>query len=73
MSRRGLDIATAIALGADFTLVGRATLYGAGAGGTAGVERALDILISEFKGALGQLGCNVVACLRAVELQRRRP
>ena len=37
----GADIVAAIALGARFTLVGRAYLYGLMAGGRAGVERAL--------------------------------
>jgi (S)-mandelate dehydrogenase len=55
--RRGSDIAKALALGADFVLVGRATLYGAGAGGAAGVKRAIDILLDEFDRVLGQLGC----------------
>ena len=40
----GADILAAIALGADFTYVGRAYLYGLMAGGQLGVERALEIL-----------------------------
>ena len=40
----GADILAAIALGADFTYIGRAYLYGLMAGGQAGVERALEIL-----------------------------
>ena len=38
----GADIVAAIALGARFTLVGRAYLYGLMAGGEAGVDRAID-------------------------------
>ena len=38
------DIVAAIALGARFTLVGRAYLYGLMAGGRAGVDRAIEIL-----------------------------
>jgi isopentenyl diphosphate isomerase/L-lactate dehydrogenase-like FMN-dependent dehydrogenase len=40
----GADVLAAIALGADFTYVGRAYLYGLMAGGQQGVERALTIL-----------------------------
>ena len=40
----GADIVAAIALGARFTLVGRAYLYGLMAGGRAGVDRTIEIL-----------------------------
>ncbi|MEN2740143.1 alpha-hydroxy acid oxidase [Microbacterium sp. X-17] len=40
----GADIVAAIAMGARFTLVGRAYLYGLMAGGRAGVDRAIEIL-----------------------------
>jgi L-lactate dehydrogenase (cytochrome) len=40
----GADIVASVALGARFTLVGRAYLYGLMAGGRAGVDRAIDIL-----------------------------
>ena len=40
----GADILAAIALGADFTYIGRAYLYGLMAGGQLGVERVLEIL-----------------------------
>ena len=40
----GADIVASIALGARFTLVGRAYLYGLMAGGRAGVDRAIQIL-----------------------------
>jgi L-lactate dehydrogenase (cytochrome) len=40
----GADIVAAVALGAQFTLVGRAYLYGLMAGGRAGVDRAIEIL-----------------------------
>ena len=41
--RRGVDIFKALALGADAVLIGRPYIYGLGAFGQAGVERALDI------------------------------
>ncbi len=54
--RRGADAIRAKALGASFVLAGRAFAYGAGAGGEAGVRRAYDILETELRRALGQLG-----------------
>lgn len=54
----GADILAAIALGADFTYIGRAYLYGLMAGGQAGVERALTILHSEMVRNMKLLGVN---------------
>lgn len=54
--RRGADPLRAKALGADFSLAGRALAYGVGAGGSNGAERAFDILMLELVRALGQLG-----------------
>jgi L-lactate dehydrogenase (cytochrome) len=56
----GADIVAAIALGARFTLVGRAYLYGLMAGGEAGVDRAIDILSTEVRRTMALLG---VTCL----------
>jgi (S)-mandelate dehydrogenase len=61
--RRGSDIIKAIALGARAVLLGRATLYGLAAGGSAGVERAIELLVSEITRTLGQVGCNSLADL----------
>jgi L-lactate dehydrogenase (cytochrome) len=46
--RSGQDILKALALGAKSTFIGRAFLYGLGAGGEAGVTRALEILRREL-------------------------
>lgn len=46
--RRGVDIIKALALGATSVAIGRAYLYGLGAGGEAGVVRAIEILIEEL-------------------------
>jgi (S)-mandelate dehydrogenase len=46
--RRGVDIVKARTLGAQAVLTGRATLFGAMAGGEAGAKRALEILSSEL-------------------------
>lgn len=54
--RRGVDIFKALALGADAILVGRPYIYGLGAFGQAGVERALDILSAELRIAMQSFG-----------------
>ncbi len=64
--RRGSDIVKALALGADFVFAGRATLYGAAAGGEAGVAQALELLRTEIDRVMALIGCNTVA-----ELDRR--
>ncbi|RXZ73130.1 alpha-hydroxy acid oxidase [Agromyces albus] len=44
----GADIVASIALGARFTLIGRAYLYGLMAGGRRGVDKTIEILRSEI-------------------------
>jgi (S)-mandelate dehydrogenase len=56
--RRGSDIVKALALGADMVFVGRATLFGAAAGGEPGIRRALELLRSEVERVMALLGCN---------------
>jgi L-lactate dehydrogenase (cytochrome) len=46
--RSGQDILKAVALGAKSTFIGRAFLYGLGAGGEAGMNRTLEILRREL-------------------------
>lgn len=57
----GADIVAALALGADFTMIGRAYLYGLMAGGREGVDRAIEILSSEIQRTMQLLGVNSVA------------
>lgn len=59
--RRGADIVMALCHGARFVMVGRATLYGAAAGGVEGVRKAIGILREEIDLILGQIGCPNVA------------
>jgi isopentenyl diphosphate isomerase/L-lactate dehydrogenase-like FMN-dependent dehydrogenase len=54
--RRGVDIAVALALGADAVLLGRPTAWGLAAGGAAGAERVLRLLADELELALALLG-----------------
>ena len=58
--RRGSDIFKALAMGAQGTLIGRATLYGALAGGNEGANRALDILQDEFKRTMQLSGMRTI-------------
>ena len=60
----GADIVASVALGARFTLIGRAYLYGLMAGGQKGVERALSILQEEMVRTMRLLG---VASLEELE------
>ena len=54
--RSGQDVLRAIAMGAQGTLIGRAFLYGLGAGGQAGVTKALEIIHKELDLTLGLCG-----------------
>jgi (S)-mandelate dehydrogenase len=54
--RRGADILKARALGAQAVLTGRATLFGAMAGGEPGARRALEILSTELVRAMQLCG-----------------
>ncbi len=56
--RRGLDVVTALALGARGVLVGRPILWALAAGGQAGVEQALAILRTETILAMTLLGAS---------------
>jgi L-lactate dehydrogenase (cytochrome) len=56
----GADIVAAVALGAKFTLVGRAYLYGLMAGGRQGVDRTIAILRSEIERTMTLLGVSTL-------------
>ena len=58
--RRGVDILKARALGAQAVLTGRATLFGAMAGGEPGARRALEILSTELARAMQLSGVPTV-------------
>jgi len=54
--RRGADIAKAVAMGATACMVGRAYLYGLGAAGERGVDKALGFLRDEFERTMMLIG-----------------
>lgn len=57
----GADIVASIALGAKFTLIGRAYLYGLMAGGRQGVDRTIAILRDEIERTMALLGVSTLA------------
>ena len=61
--RRGSDVLKAMAIGAHAVIVGRATLYGAAAGGAAGAARALEILAEEISTSMAMVGVTSLAQL----------
>jgi L-lactate dehydrogenase (cytochrome) len=60
----GADVVAAIAMGARFTMVGRAYLYGLMAGGTQGVDRMFQIVTEQMTRTMRLLG---VASLEELE------
>lgn len=72
--RRGSDVVKALALGANAVALGRAYLYGLGAGGERGVARALQIFDSELRRTMALCGRSRLAALtRDLVFQRRLP
>jgi L-lactate dehydrogenase (cytochrome) len=72
----GADIVASIALGATFTLVGRAYLYGLMAGGREGVDRVIEILSGQIARTMKLLGVSELAELspsHVTQLQRLTP
>ncbi|WP_416362476.1 alpha-hydroxy acid oxidase [Rouxiella badensis] len=68
--RRGTDVMKAMALGADFTFLGRPFLYGAVIGGQAGVEHAMHILRDEIDRDLALIGVRSPSELHGGLLRR---
>jgi len=64
--RTGQDVMRAIALGARSCMVGRSYIFGLGAGGQAGVTRAIEIIRGELDVTMALCGIN-----RVGEIDRR--
>ncbi|NKC15116.1 MAG: alpha-hydroxy-acid oxidizing protein [Gammaproteobacteria bacterium] len=62
--RSGLDMLRAIALGADFVLLGRAFMFGVGALGERGGDHVIDLLLADLATNMSQLGCATLAQLK---------
>ncbi|HEY3917156.1 MAG TPA: alpha-hydroxy acid oxidase [Stellaceae bacterium] len=67
--RTGVDIARAIALGADAALAGKPFLWSLGALGEKGPAHMIRIFIDELRATLGQLGSPTVRDLRNVAVR----
>ncbi len=68
--RRGVDVAIALALGADAVLVGRPALWGLAVGGEEGAHRVLSLLRHELELTLALCGCASPAALTAAHVRR---
>jgi len=67
--RSGVDVARAIALGADAGFAGKAFLWSLGALGERGPGHMIDLFKDELSSTLGQLGCHSVDQLRGVKVR----
>ena len=68
----GADIVASIALGAKFTLIGRAYLYGLMAGGRQGVDRAIQILSDQVVRTMKLLEVTSIAELEPKHVTQLR-
>jgi len=68
----GADIVASVALGAKFTMIGRAYLYGLMAGGRAGVDRTLEILTGELVRTMKLLGASSLEELEPAHVTQLR-
>ena len=72
----GADVVASLALGAKFTLIGRAYLYGLMAGGRRGVDRTIEILSEEVRRTMRLLQGSCVEELEpkhVTQLRRLQP
>jgi isopentenyl diphosphate isomerase/L-lactate dehydrogenase-like FMN-dependent dehydrogenase len=68
--RRGVDVAIALALGADAVMVGRPAIWGLAAAGSAGVGQVLGLLREELELTLALCGCTSPAALGRAHVRR---
>ncbi len=61
----GLDILRALALGADFVMLGRAFHYALGALGPKGIDHLIEILAQDLRANMGQIGVQRLSDLPA--------
>lgn len=64
--RSGVDVARAIAVGADAAFAGKSFLWSLGALGPQGPGHLINILSEDLRATMGQLGCMKVEDLRKV-------
>ncbi len=71
--RRGGDIVKALALGAHAVSIGRAYLYGLGAGGERGVDHVLGLLADDVRRTLALVGVQNVTDLGPEVIRKATP
>ena len=64
--RNGLDIIRALALGADFVMLGLAFICGVAAFGQDGGDHVAQILINEMKNDMANIGVQSIAELKSI-------
>jgi L-lactate dehydrogenase (cytochrome) len=64
----GLDVIRALAMGADFVMLGRAFMYAVAALGKKGGDHAADILLEEVRDVMAQLGLQTIADVKSLNL-----
>lgn len=69
--RRGIDVLTALALGADAVQVGRPALWGLAVNGEEGALHVLELLREEIKLGLALLGCRTPADVTRAHVRHR--
>jgi 4-hydroxymandelate oxidase len=69
--RRGTDALKALALGATAVGIGRPYIWGLGAFGQSGVERAIDVLNTELRLAMGGVGARTLKEITPAALIRK--
>ena len=67
--RRGTDIIKSLALGATSCFIGRPFNYACAVAGSAGVERAIDLITDEISRDLGMLGAPSLAAINLNHLR----
>ncbi|KAI1643941.1 FMN-dependent dehydrogenase-domain-containing protein [Daldinia loculata] len=70
--KRGTDVVKALCLGARAVGIGRAALFGLGAGGQKGVERTFEILKAETETCMRLLGVEKVSDLSPRHINSRK-
>ncbi|MFQ5533195.1 MAG: alpha-hydroxy acid oxidase [Sphingomonadales bacterium] len=69
--RRGTHVLKALAMGARACMIGRPYLYGLGAGGETGVDRALALLRAEIERDMAIMGCRSLGELDSRSIRRQ--
>jgi L-lactate dehydrogenase (cytochrome) len=67
--RSGVDVARAVALGADAAFAGKSFLWSLGALGARGPGHLINVYTEDVRATLGQLGCTCVEDLRKVPVR----